>query len=149
MAQSPSHRNGASAPFLLPSASLPPLLTLYLPHQSLWLGFYQAGNSYFPNAPQGFEKEIYELYQYFNSEAYLSKATIWDGTTNTTSPAASGDSAPQQPFVHYFNTTGILQHNDIGPQWHPTDVGAIKVASHLIQFIKMKFGWELRATGPE
>lgn len=51
--------------------------------------------------------------------------------------------------MHYFNTTGILQHNDIGPLWHPTDVGYIKVASHLMQYISLKFGWELRATGPE
>lgn len=42
-----------------------------------------------------------------------------------------------------------VQHNDIGPQWHPTDVGAIKVASHLTQFVKLTFGWEMVATGPE
>ncbi|KAJ4298693.1 hypothetical protein N0V88_003725 [Collariella sp. IMI 366227] len=42
-----------------------------------------------------------------------------------------------------------MQHNDIGPQWHPTDVGAIKVASHLQQYIHMKFDWDLYATGPE
>lgn len=52
-------------------------------------------------------------------------------------------------FVHYFNTTGILQHNDINPQYHPTDVGHVKVASHLMQFMKIKFGWVLGATGPE
>ncbi|KAF3936984.1 hypothetical protein ABW19_dt0208982 [Dactylella cylindrospora] len=52
-------------------------------------------------------------------------------------------------FVHYFNTTGILQHNDINPLWHPTDVGHIKVAAHLMQFIKLKFGWELGNTGKE
>lgn len=52
-------------------------------------------------------------------------------------------------FVHYFDTTGILQHNDIAPQWHPTDVGQIKVASHLMQWVKIKFGWEMGATGPE
>jgi hypothetical protein len=51
--------------------------------------------------------------------------------------------------VHLFNTTGILQHNDIGPQWHPTDVGQIKVASHLLQYVKEKFGYEFAATGPE
>ncbi|PGH11883.1 hypothetical protein AJ80_06948 [Polytolypa hystricis UAMH7299] len=45
-------------------------------------------------------------------------------------------------FVHLFNTTGILRHNDIAPQWHPTDVGQIKVASHLLEFVKAKFGWE-------
>ncbi|RJE24705.1 hypothetical protein PHISCL_02970 [Aspergillus sclerotialis] len=57
-----------------------------------------------------------------------------------------------QGFVHYFDTTGILQHNDIGPgvpHLHPTDVGHIKVASHLMQYVKMKFGWGFAATGPE
>ncbi|KAJ9143668.1 Lipase, GDSL-like protein [Coniochaeta hoffmannii] len=113
---------------------------------SLWLGFYQSGNSYFPSASQGFEKEMYEIYQWFNSPGYLDNPVVWDGTTNTTKPACSNKT---EAFVHYFNTTGILQHNDIGPQWHPTDVGAVKIASHLIQYIRMTFGWELRATGPE
>lgn len=65
-------------------------------------------------------------------------------------------------FVHYFNTTGIIQHNDIvsylvylillncynsppqGPQYHLTDVGHVKVASHTLNF-----GWELGPTGLE
>jgi hypothetical protein len=51
-------------------------------------------------------------------------------------------------FVHYFDTTGILQHNDIAPQWHPTDVGHIKVAAHFMQWVKMRFGWEMEAMGP-
>ncbi|KAL2817524.1 SGNH hydrolase-type esterase domain-containing protein [Aspergillus cavernicola] len=50
-------------------------------------------------------------------------------------------------FIHYFDTTGILQHNDIAPQWHPTDVGHIKVAAHFMQWVKMTFGWEMEATG--
>jgi len=86
------------------------------------------------------------MYQWFNSPGYLDNPVVWDGTTNTTKPACSNKT---EAFVHYFNTTGILQHNDIGPQWHPTDVGAVKIASHLIQYIRMTFGWELRATGPE
>lgn len=65
--------------------------------------------------------------------------------TNKTSTLNS----TSQPFVHYFNTTGIMQHNDIGPSYHLTDVGAIKIASHLIQYIRIKFGWDLFATGPE
>ena len=81
----------------------------------------------------------------FNSEAYLSNPATYDGLTKTVS--RTGKST--KPFVHLFNTTGILQHNDIGPQWHPTDVGAIKVASHLLQYIKLTLGWELEATGPE
>lgn len=42
-----------------------------------------------------------------------------------------------------------MQHNDIGPQYHPTDMGYIKIASHMIQYIKLMFGWTLYATGPE
>ncbi|OOF91404.1 hypothetical protein ASPCADRAFT_518627 [Aspergillus carbonarius ITEM 5010] len=52
-------------------------------------------------------------------------------------------------FVHYFGTKGILQHNDIDPQEHPTDVGHLKIASHLMQWTKLKLGWEFGATGPE
>lgn len=53
------------------------------------------------------------MVQYFNSDEYLSAPIIWDGTTNTTTTL----STPSKPFVHFFNTTGIMQHNDIGPQW--------------------------------
>ena len=81
----------------------------------------------------------------FNSDDYLQDPIIYDGVTKETS--RTGKQA--EPFVHYFNTTGIMQHNDIAPGWHPTDVGAIKVASHLQQFIRMTFGWDLYATGPE
>ncbi|EGO52633.1 hypothetical protein NEUTE1DRAFT_91160 [Neurospora tetrasperma FGSC 2508] len=112
---------------------------------SLWLGFYQSGNTYLPNAPQGFVNEIYHMYKWFNSDDYLRNPIVYDGVTKKTLKTGK----KTKPFVHYFNTTGIMQHNDIGPQWHPTDVGAIKVASHLQQFIKMTFGWEFYATGPE
>ncbi|KAK3354913.1 SGNH hydrolase-type esterase domain-containing protein [Neurospora tetraspora] len=112
---------------------------------SLWLGFYQSGNTYLPNAPQGFVNEIYQMYKWFNSDDYLRNPIVYDGVTKKTSKTGKGTA----PFVHYFNTTGIMQHNDIGPQWHPTDVGAIKVASHLQQFIRMTFGWEFYATGSE
>ncbi|KAK0729954.1 Lipase, GDSL-like protein [Lasiosphaeris hirsuta] len=112
---------------------------------SLWLGFYQSGNSYFPNAPQGFVKEVQDMVRMFNSEQYLDNPVVYDGVTKKSSQTGKRTKA----FVHLFNTSGIMQHNDIGPQWHPTDVGAIKVASHLQQFIKLTFGWELQATGPE
>lgn len=36
-----------------------------------------------------------------------------------------------------------------GPLYHPTDVGHIKVASHLMQYIKLTFGWIFQQTGPE
>ncbi|KAK6224359.1 GDSL-like Lipase/Acylhydrolase [Colletotrichum tabaci] len=109
----------------------------------MWQGFFQNGNTYDQNTD--LRDEVYSVYEYFNSEEYLSSPTIWDAVTNTTRKACK----PSKPFVHFFNTTGILQHNDIGGQWHPTDVGQIKVASHLIQYITLKLGWPLYATGPE
>ncbi|WQF82882.1 Putative SGNH hydrolase superfamily, CtCE2-like domain-containing protein [Colletotrichum destructivum] len=109
----------------------------------MWQGFFQNGNTYDQNTD--LRDEVYSVYEYFNSEEYLSSPTIWDAVTNTTRKACK----PAKPFVHFFNTTGILQHNDIGGQWHPTDVGQIKVASHLIQYITLKLGWPLYATGPE
>lgn len=113
--------------------------------QSLWLGFERTGNTYASVAHQGFVNEIREIIAMFNSEAYLRDPMAYDGLTKTLS--RTGERT--KPFVHLFNTTGILQHNDIAPQWHPTDVGAIKVASHLVQYIKLTLGWELEATGPE
>ncbi|KAL7621439.1 hypothetical protein AAE478_008761 [Parahypoxylon ruwenzoriense] len=107
------------------------------------MGFYASGNSY--AQVQGYEQELKDIVAYFNSAEYLSAPVIWDGTTNTTTTLDK----PSDPFVHYLSTRGIMQHNDIGPLWHPTDVGAITVASHLSQFIKSTFGWELAATGPE
>jgi lysophospholipase L1-like esterase len=59
------------------------------------------------------------------------------------------DKYKSEGFIHYFNTTGIMQHNDIGPEWHPTDIGQIKLASHLMQYINMKFGWNRYGTGDE
>lgn len=109
----------------------------------MWQGFYQSGNTFAQN--HDLQKEVYSVYQYFNSEEYLSKPVTWNEITKT----ATTGTTRAEPFVHFFNTTGILQHNDIAPQWHPTDVGQIKVASHLIQYIRLKFGWELHATGPE
>ncbi|KAK1992348.1 GDSL-like Lipase/Acylhydrolase [Colletotrichum falcatum] len=110
----------------------------------MWQGFYQDGNTYRQHTD--LRDEVYGVYEYFNSEAYLGSPTTWDAVTNTTGRAPGGRA---EPFVHFFNTTGILQHNDIGGQWHPTDVGHIKVASHLIQYITLKLGWPLFATGPE
>lgn len=81
----------------------------------------------------------------FNSDDYLRSPVVYDGVTKKTSRTGR----KTNPFIHHFNTSGILQHSDIGPQWHPTDVGAIKVASHLQQFIRMKFDWDFYATGPE
>ncbi len=52
-------------------------------------------------------------------------------------------------FVHYFNTTGTLEHNDIGPLYHPTDVGHVKLASRLMQYIKLTFVWVLEQRGSE
>ncbi|KAF4412768.1 Cellulase/esterase CelE [Colletotrichum fructicola] len=109
----------------------------------MWQGFFQDGNTYGQNTD--LRDEVYSVYEYFNTEEYLSDPITWDAITNTTSTTGK----PAKPFAHFFNTTGILQHNDIAPQWHPTDVGQIKVASHLIQYITLKLGWPLYATGPE
>ncbi|RDW58958.1 SGNH/GDSL hydrolase family protein [Aspergillus mulundensis] len=86
---------------------------------SLWGGFAASGDTYI----QGplFVDEIRDVYELFQENG---------------------------SFVHYFDTTGILQQNDIAPQWHPTDVGHIKVAAHFMQWVKMTFGWEMEATGP-
>lgn len=86
---------------------------------SLWNGFSQEGNTWRQGG--AFIEDIENVYQHFKSDG----------------------------FVHYFNTTGIMQHNDIGPLYHPTDVGHIKLAAHLMQYIKLQFGWIFAATGPE
>ncbi|KAL5362409.1 acetylxylan esterase [Aspergillus floccosus] len=85
----------------------------------LWGEFEATGNTYVQNPL--YVSEIQRVYQHFES----------------------------QGFVHYFDTKGILQHNDIAPRDHPTDVGHLKIASHLLQWVKIKLGWELGATGPE
>ncbi|KAK4550877.1 hypothetical protein LTR36_000457 [Oleoguttula mirabilis] len=96
---------------------------------SLWSGFGQVGNTWQQGA--GFLDETQNVVKYFNN-----------GSLNQQGECSSC-------FVYYFNTTGILQHNDIGPQYHPTDVGHVKLASHLMQYIKLTFGWILEHTGPE
>ncbi|GLI78736.1 hypothetical protein PoHVEF18_007057 [Penicillium ochrochloron] len=50
-------------------------------------------------------------------------------------------------FVYYFDTTGILQYNDINPKNHPTDVGHIKLASHLLQWVRLVLRWNLEPLG--
>ncbi len=77
------------------------------------------------------------------------EAALPDDNADDDDGGGGGGGELARPFVHFFGTRGILQHNDLIPHGHPTDVGAAKVASHLIQFIKLKFGWEMVATGPE
>jgi len=110
---------------------------------SLWEGFGAVGNTY--EQSNAFLPQIYSIYEYFNSHEYLQDNVLYDPVHNTTYQSHR----PSAPFVSYFNTTGLMQHNDIGPQYHPTDVGHVKIASHLIQYIKLKFNWILYATGPE
>jgi hypothetical protein len=111
--------------------------------QSIWNGFYANGNSYAQSG--AWYHEIQTIHEHFNDPAYLASPTLYDHVKNTTYKS----NTTSAPFVSYFNTTGILQHNDIAPQWHPTDVGHVKLASHLMQYIKLKFGWDFFATGPE
>lgn len=80
----------------------------------IWQGFYANGNTYS------------QIFTY--DQAILDTVAHFQTDANTN-------------FVHYFNTTGILQHNDISPVAHLTDVAAAKVSSHLMQFIKLTFGW--------
>jgi hypothetical protein len=95
---------------------------------SLWSGFSRTGNTWTQGG--GFVDEIQTVVKHFNANNSLNEG------------GGKG-------FVHYFNTTGTLQHNDIGPQYHPTDMGHVKLASHLMQYIKLTFGWGLESTGPE
>lgn len=121
------------------------LTHLHNKNQSLWIGFYQYGNNYYDDTSSGYPAQIQAVYDYFNSDTYLNNPVIYNGVTNTTTTL----NTTSQPFVHIFNTTGILQENDIGPQYHPTDVGAIKVASHALRYINLVYGWDLLANGPE
>ncbi|KAG0161577.1 hypothetical protein PDIDSM_9111 [Penicillium digitatum] len=50
-------------------------------------------------------------------------------------------------FVYYFPTEGLLQHNDINPKNHLTDVGHVKIASHLLQWVRLVLRWNLEPTG--
>jgi hypothetical protein len=109
----------------------------------LWLGWWQDNNTW--RQATNLSEELYSVYKYFNSDEYLNDPIIYDGIAKTSKKTGT----KSKPFVHYFNTTGILQHNDNGPGYHPTDVGHIKIASHLIQYITMKFDWPLYVTGPE
>lgn len=115
---------------------------------AIWEGFGQVGNTYIQStltSDIGFVPQIYSVYEYFNSPEYLKNPILYDHAKNATYKSHT----PSDPFVHYFNTTGILAHNDIGPQYHPTDVGHIKLASHLMQYIKLNFDWQFYSVGPE
>lgn len=86
---------------------------------SLWNGFGQLSNMYYKVG--AFQDEIYNLYKHYENGGY----------------------------IHDLNSTGILQHDDIGPHYHPADFGHVKIASHALQYIRIKFAWEFAATGPE
>jgi hypothetical protein len=96
---------------------------------SLWGGFGASGATFTQNS--ALVPEIESVVRHFNN-----------GSLNTRGECAGC-------WVYYFNTTGILQKNDIGPQYHPTDVGQIKLASQLMMYVKLVFGWEFRQTGPD
>jgi hypothetical protein len=70
---------------------------------SLWNGFNRVGNIY--REVGVFRDEFYAVYKHLENKGY----------------------------VHDFNSTDILQHNDIGPQHHPTDFEHVKIVSHMLQ----------------
>ncbi|RMZ19492.1 hypothetical protein D0859_16514 [Hortaea werneckii] len=96
---------------------------------SLWIGFTQVGSTYVEEG--GLDSEIQNVVRHFNN-----------GTLNQRGECASCS-------VYYFNSTGILQHNDLGPLYQPTDVGHVKLASHLMMYVKWVFGWEFEMDGGE
>lgn len=95
--------------------------------QSLWSGWGQVGSTWVQGA--GFYEEIQTIVKHFNNGKLNKKGG--------------------EGFVYYYNTTGIMQHNDNSPLFHPTDVGQIKVASHMMEYVRLIFDWELMQTGPE
>jgi len=95
--------------------------------QSLWLGFSQTGNTYASVSYKGFVKEVQDMIKMFNSDEYLNNPVVYDGVTKKLSQT----NKKAKPFVHLFNTTGILQHNDIGPQWHPVSARLERVSLYV------------------
>lgn len=85
--------------------------------QSQWGHWEKKGMSYVPSTV--YEEEIKQVHEHFKDRG----------------------------FVYYFNTKGILQHNDINPKNHPTDVGHVKLASHLLQWTRLVMRWELEPMG--
>ncbi|KAF2162887.1 hypothetical protein M409DRAFT_68853 [Zasmidium cellare ATCC 36951] len=81
--------------------------------QSLWKGWARTNSTW--TEQSGFYYEIQDVVKHFNGGRLNKKGG--------------------EGFVYYFNTTGIMQHNDYSPANHPTDVGHVKVASHLMEYI--------------
>lgn len=93
------------------------MYTKRLTNQSQWGEFTRTGTQYQPTTL--YETELKDVHEHFKD----------------------------QGFVYYFNTNGVLQHNDINPKNHPTDVGHIKLASQLLQWAKLILRWDLEPTG--
>lgn len=85
--------------------------------QSQWGEWQKKGYEYVPTTV--YEEETKQVYEHFRDKG----------------------------FVYYFDTNGILQHNDINPKNHPTDVGHIKLASHLLQWTRVVLRWDLAPMG--
>ncbi|KAF2190454.1 GDSL-like Lipase/Acylhydrolase-like protein [Zopfia rhizophila CBS 207.26] len=95
-------------------------------------------NTDYLNSYMKFVADVHEVYP----KAQIILMSLWNGFYATGNLRA-------ERSLQRRDLGGILQHNDIAPQWHPTDVGHIKIASHVMQYIRIKFGWEFGATGPE
>ncbi|KAL9065867.1 MAG: hypothetical protein Q9157_007327 [Trypethelium eluteriae] len=117
---------------------------------SLWGGWSQQGDTWVqgPTYVQAIENVVQAFSGPSTPAPYGGNSSVCQ-TASANYSNVTSDTPQGRGFVHYFNTTGILQHNDIGPLYHPTDVGHVKLASHLMQFVKLKFGWMFGAIGPE
>ncbi|SPN99970.1 uncharacterized protein DNG_02822 [Cephalotrichum gorgonifer] len=91
----------------------------------IWQDFYQFGNNFVRNTK--FTAEVHLAHKYFSSEYF--ENTIAQGAI---AKEARNPEKKAEAFVHSFDTMGILRHDGTRPQWHPTGVGRIQVAIHLL-----------------
>ncbi|KAF2689073.1 hypothetical protein K458DRAFT_461912 [Lentithecium fluviatile CBS 122367] len=85
-----------------------------------------------------FVPKVHEVYP----RAQIVLCSLWGGFGQSGNTYKQGPAFEREIYEVYktYEGTGY---------WHPTDVGHIKIAAHVIQYIRLKFGWELAATGPE
>lgn len=80
-------------------------MTDILAQQSLWIGFYATSNTY--AQATNLREQQNNVYAHFQQRYHRNN------------------------FVSLFNTTGILQHSDMNPAYHPTDVSVSPILTLL------------------